>query len=256
MKRILLLVIMATSLFAVDNKNPASKAYIADAEGDATVRVQDGHIQETKKREVYDAQGLVFETKAKANQSMVLSNGSGVYMDETSHLEIKKFVQEPFQPNRTDMDIEPSISQTTGIIPHGYIAICTPKIVAGSNMTYQSPHGAVKLFNNKTTIDVGDSKTTIISVEGEATIQVGPNTSERIKVGEKATIDGKTIRIEKASKKELEQATDKTAIACHAKKEVYFDVVDRIETGQEIKAIPVLPIKLPTQFTVSPARID
>lgn len=256
MKRFVLFLLLSISLIAAEKVNPASKAYISDVEGDATVFVpENGTIKDTTKKDVYNAEGLIFETKKKSNQAVVLSNGAGLYIEENSHLEIKKFSQEPFKPNRSDMEVEPSISQTKGYIPHGYVAICTSKIVAGSNMIYQSPHGGVRLFNNKATIDVGDSITTIISVEGEASIQVGPFRTERIKVGEKAIVDGKNITVRKASKEELDTASEKTAIACNAKREVYFDVMKQSENAAEIKAIPIIPIKLPTQFTVSPATI-
>ena len=256
MNRIILFLLLSVSLLAAD-KNPASKAYISDAEGDATIFTpEDGVIKDATKKNVYNAEGLIFQTKKKANQAVVLSNGSGLYIEENSHLEIKKFSQEPFKPDRTDMDVEPSVSQTKGYIPHGFVAICTSKIVAGSDMTYQGPHGGVRLFNNKATIDVGDSTTTIISVEGEASIQVGPFRTERLKVGEKAIVDAKTIKIEKASKKELDTASEKIAIACQAKREVYFDVMKQSENVLEIKAIAVSSEKLPVQFTVSPARLD
>ncbi len=249
---------MSVSLLAADKKNPASKAYITDVEGQATVFVGEGRIEDSKKREVYAAEGIVLETEKKSNQSLVLSNGTGIYMDEVTHLEVKKFVQEPFTPNRSDLDMEPSISQTGGLISHGYVAICTPKIVAGSRMVYTTPHGEIKLFNNKVAINVGDNATEVIPVEGEFKVELRSGHFEIIKVGDRVIFDGQIITTRKADKKEMDKATENVAIACNARKTVYFDVVKRYESDGVIEilvAYPVTQIKLPTEFTVSPATI-
>ena len=248
---------MSVCLLGAD-KNPASKVYITDVVGEASVFIPvAGNIKDTERKDVYNAEGLVFDTKKKSNQTMVLSNGSGVYMDENTHLEIKKFVQEPFTPNRTDMDVEPSISQTKGHIPHGYVAICTSKIVAGSSMAYDTPIGTIKLFNNKVVIDVQDDKTIVISVEGDAKVDLGINRFEYVKPGQKATITKDGIKISDATKEELEEATEKVAFACKGKKDVYFDVRENgAGSEKEIKAISVVPKKLPTEFTISPSTLD
>ena len=246
---------MSACLFGAD-KNPASKAYITDVVGEATVFIPEaGNIKDTERKDVFSAEGLVFDTKKKSNQTMVLSNGSGVYMDENTHLEIKKFVQEPFTPNRTDMEVEPSISQTKGKIPYGYVAICTSKIVAGSTMAYDTPIGTIKLYNNKVVIDVQDAQTVVISVEGDAKVELGISKFEYVKPGQKATITKDGIKISDATKEELDEATEKVAFACKGKKDVYFDV-RKTASGTEIKAISVVPKKLPTEFTISPSTLD
>jgi len=53
--------------------------------------------------------------KEKTYSSMVYSNGTGIYFDPDTRMEIRKFVQEPFTPNRADMETEPSISQTPDV---------------------------------------------------------------------------------------------------------------------------------------------
>jgi len=69
---------------------------------------------------------------------MVYSNGTGIYFDPDTRMEIRKFVQEPFTPNRADMETEPSISQTQTFLSRGLVGLCTSRLVAGSSMVYQT----------------------------------------------------------------------------------------------------------------------
>lgn len=253
-KYLFLLCCLFCSAIADEKKNPVSKAYITSVQGDVSI-LQEGVIQDLATRETYDAAGVVFDTKEKSNQSMVLSNGSGVYMGEYTHLEIKKFVQEPFTPNRTDADVEPSISQTRGYISRGEVAICTSKIVAGSNMEYETPNGKIKLFGNKVYINVGDNGTNVISIEGEFGVEVGPSKFERVKTGQKAEMKNGNFIIVKPTEKEFKDAVEHITTACNAKKEVYFDIKKEVGEKLEIIATKIIDKKLPVQFTVSPASI-
>src|SRR5690606_1901409 len=106
-------------------------------------------IDPLTKRSVYTAQGTVIETKSNASNSMVFSNGTGVYFDPETRLEVRKFVQEPFTPNRRDMEIEPSISNTQNFLPRGTVGICTSKLVAGSTMRYNTPHANIRIKGRK-----------------------------------------------------------------------------------------------------------
>jgi hypothetical protein len=256
MKWIFLLILTTLVAFSADN-NPASKAYVFDVVGDAIAFESSGNVKEVEKREVYTAEGISFVTNKKSNQTFVLSNGVGVHMEEDSHLDIKRFMQEPFTPNRIDLDVEPSISQTKGFIPHGYIAICTPKIVAGSNMEYETAFGRVKLHtSSKIVINRLPERMEVISVEGDVRIQINGQNFGSIKVGEKALVNGKDVVVQKAEKEELKKATEMVAFACNARKTVIFEARNAAGTDRkEISVQQVVPIKLPTEYTVSPARL-
>ena len=131
---------------APKKKNPTSKLFVTDTQGGAEIETEDKIVELTKKS-VHTAQGTVIETKKteegktpeSASSSMVYSNGTGIHFDPDTRLEVKKFVQEPFTPNRTDMEMEPSISQTQTYLSRGSVGICTSKLVAGSSMVYQTP---------------------------------------------------------------------------------------------------------------------
>lgn len=103
-------------------KNPTSKLYVADVDG--TSEIDTGEkIVELNKRSVYSAQGTVIETKADSTNAMVFFNGTGIHFDSDTRLEIEKFVQEPFTPYRSDMEVEPSISTTPTFLPRGTVGL-------------------------------------------------------------------------------------------------------------------------------------
>jgi hypothetical protein len=256
MKKLLLFLFMSVALLAEEKTNPASKAYVFDVVGDSIVFESDGNVKDVQKREIYTAEGISFVTNKKSNQTFVLSNGVGVHMEEDSHLDIKRFMQEPFTPNRVELEVEPSISQTKAFIPHGYVAICTPKIVAGSNMVYETAFGRVKLYtSSKIVINRLQERMEVIVVEGEVVIQINANNFGSVKVGEKALVNGRDVVVQKAEKEELKRAIETTAFACNARKAVLFEPKD-VGTGvRELVAIPLLPVNLPTEFVISPARL-
>jgi hypothetical protein len=223
---------------SAQNRNPTSKLYIADLEGQSEIDTGD-RIEEIRAKSVHNAQGTVIETKSDSNNSMVFSNGTGVFLDPDTRMEVRRFVQEPFTPNRTDLEVEPSISQTYGYIPRGRVGICAPKMVAGSSMIYASPHAAASIRGKKVAIEVNDFETKISSVEGEVTITGdGTGTSgQTISDGQQAIIrrlpgQPPSIEIGPIPDDEIPIVDDKVTMACNARRTVYFDSVKKLsESG-------------------------
>src|SRR5580658_9283458 len=99
-------------------KNPTSKIYVADTQGDTQIDTGK-EIDDLTKKSVYNAEGTTLESKPNSTVSVVLSNGTGVYIDVNTRVVIKKFQQESFRPNRSDIEDEPSISTTQVFVDHG-----------------------------------------------------------------------------------------------------------------------------------------
>ncbi len=276
------------------NKNPSSKLYVSDVAGDAQIDTGQS-VEDLNKRSVYSAEGTVIETKrpdpthdrAKAYSTMVYSNGTGAFFDADTRVEIKKFAQEPFVPTRSDMEVEPSISQTQAFVSRGTVGLCTSKLVAGSNMTYSTPLGSVNIRGRKVVIQAAENETKISMLEGESTVRAGSMDmgGHTIHAGEQAIIrpglpgQPNSIQIVKIPEAEAKQLDDKVAMACMAKRTVYFEVRGRQQENGEVSAfngdgtttrsagdpittangdivaVPLVPSRLPVQFTVSPAAI-
>lgn len=284
---------VVSSLSAQTKKNPTSKLYVADMQGQADIET-DEKILELTKKSVHSAQGTVIETKKstgtddknKAYSAMVYSNGTGIYFDPDTRLEVKKFVQEPFTPNRSDMETEPSISQTQTFLSRGVVGLCTSRLVAGSSMVYSTPQGSVNIRGKKVVVEAGDQFTRIAMLEGESTVRGGSGSSaeaggQTLHEGEQAIIRQGSpghppqVQISRIPQSQMSALDDKVSMACMAKKTVYFEVAERKVTGdgaaatgpvtafdgkattteQEIVPVEVVPADLPVQFTVSPARL-
>lgn len=239
----LVLGLVPTLLLAQAKKtNPASKVYVADVNGEAQIDIGDT-IQDLAKRSVYTAQGAIIETKKseekgdtrKNSSTMVYSNGTGAYFDEDTRVEVKGFVQEPFIPNRVDAEFEPSISNTNAIVSRGTVGLCNSKLVAGSKMNYQTPHGSVNIRGRKVVIEAKPGVTKISMLDGDSTVRAGSMDmgGHMLKTGEQAIIregargQPNTIEITRIPPAEMPVLDEKVAMACMAKRTVYFEVRER-----------------------------
>jgi hypothetical protein len=271
---------MGLSIASAENprkKNPTSKFYVADVEGSAQINTGE-KIEDLTNKSVHSAQGTIVETKKDATNAMVFSNGTGIFFDEDTKLEVKRFVQEPFTPNRTDMEMEPSISQTNSMLSRGTIGLCTSKMVAGSTMTYRTQHGSVAIRGRKVVIETSDKQTTVSLIEGDVTVRGGDYDmgGQNLRSGQQAVITPGafgapcSIQIQAIPADTMGALDKKVTMACMAKSTVYFETSQRKndnatadnrspspfdEMADEIVAIPVAPADLPVQFTVSPSRI-
>lgn len=224
-------------------KNPTSKVYVSDVQGEGQIDIGDQGIQDLQKKAVYNAQGTVIETKKaereedkdKVFSTMVYSNGTGAYFDQDTRVEVRKFLQEPFTPNRVDNEVEPSISQTQAFVARGTVGLCNSKQVAGSNMIYATAHGSVNIRGKKVVIEAGDGVTKISMIEGDSTVRAGTADmgGQTIHTGEQAIIRAGanggpgSIQIQKIPQSESAKLDDKVASACMAKKTVYFEVKEK-----------------------------
>lgn len=260
----------------VRRKNPASKIYVSDITGESQISIGE-KIEDLVTKSVYNVEGTIIETKAKSSDSLVFSNGTGAFFDESTRVEVRRFAQEPFTPNRSDMEVEPSISQTQAFVMRGLVGICTSKLVAGSNMTYQTPHGLVNIRGRKLVIETTDAASIISMIEGDSTVHSGALDlgGRTLHAGEQATIQpgapGQPNRIEiaKIPSDRLAVLEEKAAMACMAKRTVYFDTRESAEQGgnlpnafggeaestQEIIAITVVPTNVSPDITISPSSL-
>jgi hypothetical protein len=188
-------------------------------------------------------------------------------------MEIKKFVQEPFTPNRNDMEVEPSISTTESFVSRGVVGLCTSKLVAGSTMSFNTPHGSVRIKGRKSVIEVTPEGTKVSLLEGDITIRAGAQDAggQTLRPGQQAFISPTGgIRIQDIPPNEAGALDDKVSMACMARKSVYFDVQERpdgsLASGEltafdedpdadEIVVKEVAPPSIAPNVTVSAASI-
>lgn len=263
----------------VRRNNPASKIYVSDLTGESQIAIGQ-KIEDLKKKSVYSVQGTVIETKENSSDSLVFSNGTGVFFDAVTRVEISRFSQEPFTPNRTDMEVEPSMSQTQAHVVHGLVGICTSKLVAGSNMTYRTALAMVNIRGRKLVIETNDEVTTVSMLEGNSTVHGGSLdlSGRQLESGQRAVIrrgpqgQPNPVEIEKIPADRLNFLEERASMACMAKRTVYFETREAGEVGsgrnltnafggedagssEEIVAIPVVPTNLTPDITISPSTL-
>jgi len=216
---------------------------------------------------VFTAQGASIVTTKDSNDSMVYSNGSGLYLDSDTRLDVKKFAQEPFTPNRYDMDTEPSVSQTQAYVSHGLVGLCTNKLSAGSNMVYSTPQATLAIHGKKVVIETNNGETRVSVLEGDVTVQSSDDSAGQVlHGGQEATIRSNAANetssiahVGQIPPERKQFLSDRVAMACIAKRTVYFEVVEHKgsagETTQEIQASAVVPTNKPTDFTISPSQL-
>ena len=233
-----LLVVLSPEAFAQrqlgKKKGPTSKLYLAETTGDGQIQT-DGKVFDPKQATAFDAPGTIIETNDDAHQAFVYSNGTGMYVDQNTRVEVDRFVQEPFQPERNSTNNEPSISQSDVFVSRGFVAICTSAMVSGSTMNYSTPHSSVNIRGGKVAIQTSPQETTIYLLEGDITTRSGSKDvgGTILHPGEKAIIrPGPTgappsITVAPIEPEIMQSLDDKTAVACNAKKTVTFEIIEK-----------------------------
>jgi hypothetical protein len=218
-------------------KGPTSKLYMAEAKGESQIQNGD-KIYTARQATAFDAPGTVIETKAGAHNALVYSNGTGMFVDENTRVEIDRFVQEPFQPERNkklDTPFEPSVSQSSVHVSQGAVGICTSQLVSGSSMLYSTPHAAVNIRGGKVSIETNGDATFIDLLDGDVTVRGGGRDvgGQILRPGERATITPSatggqpTISVGPIPQNAVAVADERTATACNAKKTVTFEVIEK-----------------------------
>jgi len=245
---------------------PASKLFVADLKGKSDLDTVNSITPLTEKA-VFDAQGSSILTNKDANSSIVYSNGTGFFLDSDTRLDIKIFEQEPFTFNRYELDVEPSVSQTQAYLSHGLIGLCTNRLAAGSSMVYSTPQATIDIRGRKIVIETSNYETRVSVIEGDVTVRnSNGDAGEILHGGQEAIVRSnatkeasRIVHVGQISDERKQFLNDRVAMACIAKRTVYFEVVnhknDAGEATQEIQASAVVPTNKPTDFTISPSQL-
>ena len=260
-------------------KGPTSKLYLAEAVGEGNITT-DGKAHEPKQATAFDAPGTVIETNKDSHQAFVYSNGTAMLVDENTRVEVDRFVQEPFKPDRDkSTEVEPSISQSDVFVSRGQVNICTSQMVSGSTMSYSTPNSATSIRGGKVAVTTDGNESTIYLLEGDVTVRgSGKDTGGvLLRPGEKATITSAgrgrppIIKVAPIESDLIGKLDEKIAAACAAKKTVSFETIEQKSNfgaegapetpagapppEEEIVAKPTTPETPPTNITVSPDRL-
>lgn len=262
------------------------KFFVADVAGDAQIDLGT-RIDELTKHSVYDADGATLETLDNSVDAMVFSNGTGLFLDADTRLRVTKFQQEPFVPNRTDMEREPSVSRTLAYLFHGTVAISASVLAPGSLMRYKTALGGANIRSGQVVIQ-SKGERTVISVLGGASIVFPASvqtSDDLLHAGQQIVFTPDPnggpplMTIQEIPTGELDALEHLVEMASAARHTVYFEMrgggsgsnsgaitafdgddggTPSSPTGpgtDEIVAIPLALSNVPVQFEVSPASL-
>lgn len=270
-------------------KGPTSKLFLAEAVGEGNITTE-GKSHTAKQATAFDAPGTVIETGKDSHQAFVYSNGTAMLVDENTRVEVDRFVQEPFRPDREKTnEIEPSISQSDVFVSRGQVNICTSQLVSGSTMNYSTPNASVNIRGGKVAVSTNGTESTIYLLDGDVTVRTGGKDTggTLLRPGEKVTIrpgpPGRPpfVTVAPIESSMMPVLDDKVGAACAAKKTVSFETIENkaqfgaegepaqeVVNGttpdnnsggetptEEIVATPTTPAELPTNITVSPSAL-
>lgn len=241
-----LAVLAAPSAFAQrqlgKKKGPTSKLFLAEAVGEGNITTE-GKSHSPKQATAFDAPGTVIETGKDSHQAFVYSNGTGMLVDENTRVEVDRFVQEPFRPDREKTnEIEPSISQSDVFVSRGQVNICTSQLVSGSTMNYSTPNASVNIRGGKMAVSTNGTESTIYLLDGDVTVRTGGRDTggTLLRPGEMAVIRpgprGRPpiVTVSPIEPSMLPGLDDKVGSACAAKKTVSFETIEKkAEFGAE-----------------------
>ena len=239
-----------------------SKVYVADITGDSHIETR-GAVRTLAKSAVHAPEGSSIETAANSTASLVLSNGTALFIGPDARLEFKRFLQQPFSPDRTDLDVEPSVSNMLLSLARGSLGVCTSQLLSGSTMTCTTPHGKIEIRGRRLLIETTPLETRISLLEGDATVLgTGSRTGEVLKPGQQAIVRspagaaGTTnVTIQQIPEADAAKLDENVTLACISRRTVFFQSVETPDGGTDLVAVRTAPEQPATQFTVSPARI-
>jgi hypothetical protein len=134
-------------------------------------------------------------------------------------------------------------------------------------MVYSTPQATLAIHGKKVVIETDNNETRVSVLEGDVTVQGSNGDAGQIVHGGQEAVIHSNAANETSSIAHIgpipderkQFLSDRVAMACIAKRTVYFEVVehkdDTGETTQEIKASEVVPTNEPTDFTISPSQL-
>lgn len=255
---------LVTVLFGAAQDFVPGKVYVADISGGVSFAV-DGSPNVLKKGDTLLVQGARNETAPAAYVVFVYSNGTSIYIDEKTIVQIAKFEQKPFPKGIDTTVTEPSISHTVGRITQGRIIITTNKLATGTTMIYMTPHAEVKIRGQEVVIEVYDRESRIYVINGDVTVtstnSAALGVGQILHSGEEVIVtDTPTgsplvpLRVLAIDQSLLTTLASQLAAGERARQIVVFESVPG-PGGSDIQANPVVPANLPVNLTVTPSTL-
>lgn len=264
--------------------NPLSKVFFAAVHGDGVFVRRGDRSEPVSPKETFAAEGLGIESGADSTVTMVFSNGLAVQLRGDTRIAVTHFDQEPFRPNREDIATEPSVSDVALNVVAGTVVISTSTLAAGSRFRVETKGGVVNIQGGTLVITADSELTKVAVLAGMCTVYARDDSTRfhATTAGELASLQlmppgkdasGITLNVVRMSPDQLAAVETEAADALDAKRTVYFEQKSAANAfasttsfdspndpakprpAFDLEPVPVIPVSLPVQFTVSPAYL-
>ena len=270
-----ILSVVASSFLAVAafaQANISGKVFVAEVNG-AVTYVVGGKVVKLEKGASLPVEGAHIETAAGASLVLVYSNGTSIYIDENTIVDIRRFLQKPFTPGVDTTAMEPSASDTLARITQGRVIVSTNELSTGTSMVYQTPDAQVRIRGHEVVIEVQNQSTNVVLLAGDVTVtpaNAAPgDIGQALHTGETAVLTSNaasttaaaTVQIEQTNPNLTTALAPKFASTERAQSTVVFQSVttpagSSADTATTvIQAQAVVPAAMPVQLTVSPSTL-
>lgn len=261
-------VVLAGSAFA--QASLPGKVFVAQVTGAVTYMV-DGKVITLAKGDTIPVQGAHIETSKGASLVLVYSNGTSIYVDQGTILDINRFVQKPFPTGVDTTVMEPSTSNTLGRLTQGRVVISTNQLATGTSMIYETPDAQVRIRGKDIVIEVEKNTTNVVMLHGDATVtgaNAAPgNIGQVLQSGEMAVVTSSAasalapadVQVVAVTSNQENSVAPLLAATQRAQSVVVFQTVTTDtgngDTAQEIQSKAVVSTSPPVQLTVSPSTL-
>ncbi|KXU36535.1 hypothetical protein AXK11_04065 [Cephaloticoccus primus] len=234
--------------------NLISKLYAVEVDGEAYLE-NHGVITPLSAREVHIAEGSTVYTEEASTTTLVISNGTGLFLNEDGRFSITRAAQEPFVGERGDLIAEPSVSNIQIYHESGVLGVCTSRLLPDSLLEIVTDEAVVRIPDGKLVFERNREGTWVTLVGGDASAQAGKvyyaGQGRDLNIHEKIFFpaDGGEPTLTKLSGRDLSEMEGIVTIACLARRSVYFDAPGDIITtpdqaegpGDGIIGVPTTP---------------
>jgi len=262
------------ALAAYAQANISGKVFVAEVNG-AVSYVVGGKVVKLEKGASLAVEGAHIETAAGSSLVLVYSNGTSIYIDENTIVDIRRFLQRPFTPGVDTTALEPSASDTLARVSQGRVVVSTNELATGTSMVYQTPDSQVRIRGREVVIEVQNESTNVVLVAGDVTVtpvNAPPgDIGQALHTGETAVITANSASTTAAASVQIVQTNQDLTNALapivasteRAQSTVVFQSVTTPAgsgTGTDtattvIQAQAVVPAAMPVQLTVSPSTL-
>lgn len=247
------------------------KVFVAEVNG-AVTYISGGKVIKLEKGQSLPADGAHIETAAGSSLVLVYSNGSSIYIDQNTIVDIQRFTQKPFTPGVDTTVLEPSTSDTLAKITQGRVVISTNELATGTSMVYQTPESQVQIRGREVVIEVQNQTTNVVTLAGDVTVtptNAPPgDIGQALHTGDMAVVTNTsasttatpTVQIVPITSNLSNSLAPMLASTERAQSTVVFQSVTTQGAGAEnattvIQAQAVVPAAEPVQLTVSPSTL-